>query len=119
MGGATGTAVYHRRALLHVLDDAEMLRNNGQTSTNLAAWALACAWRGMELRYSLSGPIVVTGSDGGDTASLDEELAGQVHRVAQTVRETLDGWRSRPPVTNETGLTELLAYVRRDLRLAA
>ncbi|MBZ3906555.1 hypothetical protein [Streptomyces griseiscabiei] len=77
--------LYHPQALLHV-------HGNGQTiglDSNLTAWALASAWRGMPL-YSFHGPVVVTGRDqhGETTSALDDELAARVHAVAQTVRET-------------------------------
>jgi hypothetical protein len=53
--------VYHRRAVVH-------RHGNGRgigLPQNLAAWALASAWRGMAL-YPLAGPIVITGrTEGG------------------------------------------------------
>ncbi|AYG77989.1 hypothetical protein DWB77_00096 [Streptomyces hundungensis] len=46
---------------------------------------------------------------------LSGRLSGQVRGVCDTVRETVIGWRVRPPVLNEAVLAELLAYIRRDL----
>ncbi|MGW4516391.1 hypothetical protein ACWEO4_31385 [Streptomyces sp. NPDC004393] len=48
-------------------------------------------------------------------AALDDDLAQHTHAVAQTVRETLGEWRSRPPASNEAALNELLAYAARDV----
>ncbi|MEV6400962.1 hypothetical protein AB0M39_40345 [Streptomyces sp. NPDC051907] len=85
--------------------------------SNLGAWSLACAWRGLELPYALYGVVVVTGprlGDGG-VAPLEDLLAQQVHAVAQTVRETVEEWRRRPPASGDAAAQELLAYVRRDV----
>ncbi|MFF3918462.1 hypothetical protein ACFYZB_34300 [Streptomyces sp. NPDC001852] len=49
-------AVYYPRALLHMHGEGQVI-GLGQ---NLAAWALASAWRGMTL-YPLHGAVVVTG----------------------------------------------------------
>lgn len=60
--------------------------------------------------YNLAGPIVVTGrTESWDVAALDDDLAQHVHAVAQSVRETLVEWRTRPPVSNEAAAQELLA----------
>ncbi|MFD7284002.1 hypothetical protein ACFV80_45265 [Streptomyces sp. NPDC059862] len=66
--------------------------------------------------YPVHGPVVVTGraQDGG-VAGLDDGLAQHAHAVAQTVRETLGEWRTRPPASNEAALSELLAYAARDV----
>ncbi|WP_405863545.1 hypothetical protein [Streptomyces sp. NBC_00005] len=48
-------------------------------------------------------------------AGLDDSLAQHAHAVAQTVRETLGEWRTRPPASNEAALSELVAYVARDI----
>jgi hypothetical protein len=76
---------------------------------NITAWALASTWRGLALD-PIHGPVVVTGRahDGG-VAALDDELAQHAHAVAQTARETLRQWRTRPPASNEAALSELLA----------
>jgi DMSO/TMAO reductase YedYZ molybdopterin-dependent catalytic subunit len=62
--------VYHRRAVLHI-------HGNGQKlglPQNLAAWALASAWRGMPL-YPLADPIGVTGRAArGDVTAFDDDL---------------------------------------------
>ncbi|MFF7890255.1 hypothetical protein ACH40F_58595 [Streptomyces sp. NPDC020794] len=109
--GAADEAVYHRRALLQI-------HGSGQSiglQQNLAAWALASAWRGMAL-YPLHGPVVITGrtQDGG-VAPLDDDLAQYARAVAQTVRETLIEWQARHPATNEAAIAELLAYAFRDV----
>lgn len=111
--GTTGTVdqgLYHRRTLLHLHGDG---RGMG-LAQNIAAWALASAWRGMAL-YPIHGPVIVTGRAHGGLAALDDDLAQHAHAVAQTVRETLEEWRTRPPASNEAALSELLAYAARDL----
>ncbi|MEU0899835.1 hypothetical protein [Streptomyces massasporeus] len=108
---ALDQGVYHRRAVLHI-------HGNGQKlglPQNLAAWALASAWRGMPL-YPLAGPIVVTGrTASGDVTVLDDDLVQHAKAVAQTVRDTLSEWRARPPASNEAAVNELLAYAARDV----
>ncbi|WP_345600017.1 hypothetical protein [Streptomyces coacervatus] len=103
--------VYHRRAVLHI-------HGNGLNlgfPQNLAAWALASAWRGMPL-YPLAGPIVITGrTASGEVTALDDDLVQHALAVTQTVRETLGEWRTRPPGSNEAALNELLAYAARDV----
>ncbi|MFF4836974.1 hypothetical protein [Streptomyces sp. NPDC001315] len=103
--------MYHRRVLLHI-------HGNGRAmglAQNIAAWALASAWRGMAL-HPVHGPVVVTGrAQDGAVAALDDGLARHVHAVAQTVRETLAEWRTRPPASNKVALNELLAYAARDV----
>ncbi|GAA2345085.1 hypothetical protein [Streptomyces violaceusniger] len=57
IGDTVDRAIYHRQALLH-------LHGNGagrRLPVNPAAWALACAWRGLDLPYLLYGPVIVTG----------------------------------------------------------
>ncbi|MET9388105.1 hypothetical protein ABZY09_45790 [Streptomyces sp. NPDC002928] len=77
-------------------------------------------------RLARHGPVpdpwagLVTGrAQDGDVAALDDGLAQHVHAVAvavaQTVRETLGEWRTRPPASNEAALNELLAYAARDV----
>ncbi|MFH8737570.1 DUF3846 domain-containing protein [Streptomyces sp. NPDC017964] len=111
VGDAVNTAVYHRRALLHIHDSA-----NRESPLNLAAWTLASAWRGMSL-YPLHGTIVVTGclNEEGDVTGLDEDLVHQAEAVAVTVRETVQRCRERPPMSDEAAAQELLAYAARDL----
>ncbi|GAB1331743.1 hypothetical protein [Streptomyces sennicomposti] len=108
---AVDQGVYHRRALLHIQGDGRA----NTLAQNITAWALASAWRGIAL-YPIHGPVIVTGraQDGG-VAALDDDLAQHAHAVAQTVRETLGEWRSRPPASNEAALSELLAYAARDV----
>ncbi|MEU5298964.1 hypothetical protein [Streptomyces umbrinus] len=108
---AVDQGTYHRRALLHI-------HGNGQQiglPANLAAWALVSIWRGSPL-YPLAGTIVVTGrTASGDTETLNDELAQHVKAVAQTVRETMQAWRTRPPVSNDAAIRELLTYAARDV----
>ncbi|MCE0446825.1 hypothetical protein LT493_26240 [Streptomyces tricolor] len=66
--------------------------------------------RGLDTGWRGNGRSV-----GGAVAALDDGLAEQAHAVTQTVRETLGEWHSRPPVSNEAALAELLAYVARDV----
>ncbi|MFK4227549.1 hypothetical protein [Streptomyces sp. NPDC019890] len=100
---------YHQRAVLHIHGSGRTLA----LPQNLAAWALASVWRGMAL-YPLAGPIVVTGRTAtGDVATLEDDLAQHAKAVAQTVRDTLTEWRTRPPASNEAAISELLAYASR------
>ncbi|WP_395577416.1 hypothetical protein [Streptomyces sp. BK79] len=107
---AVEQGIYHRRAVLHV-------HGNGRQvglPQNLAARALASAWRGMVL-YPLAGTVAVTGrTTAGELTGLDGDLVQHATAVAQTVRETLTEWRRRPPVSNEAAISELLAYATRD-----
>ncbi|WP_331732498.1 hypothetical protein [Streptomyces sp. NBC_00989] len=108
---AVDQGVYHRRAVLHLHGSGRVIG----LDANLAAWALASAWRGTPL-YPLHGTVVVTGrgQDGG-VNPLDDELAQHGHTVAQTVRDTLATWRIRPPASNHAAVDELLAYATRDI----
>ncbi|SNX88479.1 hypothetical protein SAMN06272735_8930 [Streptomyces sp. TLI_55] len=112
--GTTGTVdqgLYHRRALLHIHGEGHA-RRLGQ---NITAWALASAWRGIIL-YPIHGPVVVTGrAQDGELAALGDDLAEHAHSVAQTVRDTLGEWRTRPPASNDAALSELLSYAARDV----
>jgi hypothetical protein len=111
--GAVDQAVHHPRALLHVHGERRVLG----LGENLVAWALASAWRGMSL-YPLHGPVVVTGRrHHGGVAALDDDLAQHACTVTQTVRDTLATWRTRPPVSQEAALGELLAYARSDVAI--
>ncbi|MFD7713847.1 hypothetical protein [Streptomyces sp. NPDC059786] len=106
---AVDQGIYHRLALLHVHGAGRAIG----LEQNLAAWALASAWRGTVL-YPIHGPVVVTGrTRDGEVAALEDGLARHVHTTAQTVRETLGEWRSRPPASSEAALHELLANVTR------
>ncbi|MFI6055668.1 hypothetical protein ACIBCO_36990 [Streptomyces violascens] len=114
VGGGTDAAYYHRSAVMHVHGTS----SRDGMRPNLAAWALACCWRNMELPYLLHGPIVITGpynADGATVGELSTQLTSQVHTVCATVRETVDAWQLRPPASNEAAIAELLAYTRRDL----
>ncbi|MFC0843565.1 hypothetical protein ACFH04_07440 [Streptomyces noboritoensis] len=103
--------VYHHRAVLHLHGSSRALG----LPQNLAAWALASAWRGVAL-YPLAGTIVVTGRTAdGEVTALDDDLAEHVQAVADTVRETLERWRRRPPLSGEAAIGELLAYAARDV----
>ena len=109
--GAVDQGVYHPRALLHIHGDGRAIG----LAQNIAAWALASAWRGMAL-YPIHGPVIVTGrGQDGQAAALGDGLAQHAHAVAQTVRETLGEWHTRPPTSNEAALSELLAYVAQDV----
>ncbi len=111
---AVDQGVYHRRALLHLHGDGQ----RAGLPQNLAAWALASAWRGVAL-YPLAGTIVITGrTETGDVAALDDDMVQHATAVAQTVRETLGEWRTRPPASNEEAISELLAYAARDVASA-
>jgi hypothetical protein len=108
---AVDHGVYHRRAVLHIHGRGQNLG----LPQNLAAWALASAWRGMPL-YTLVGPIVVTGrTTSGDVTALEDDLVQHAKSVAQTVRDTLSEWHARPPTSNEAAVNELLAYAARDV----
>jgi hypothetical protein len=48
-------------------------------------------------------------------ATLEDDLAQHAKAVAQTVRETLTQWRTRPPASNEAAVSELLACASRDV----
>ncbi|MER5696033.1 hypothetical protein ACWDBO_30270 [Streptomyces mirabilis] len=109
--GAVDQAAYHPGALLHIHGEGRLLG----LGENLASWALASAWRGMPL-YPLHGPVVVTGrAHHGGVAALDDDLVQHARTVTQTVRGTLDTWCTRPPVSYEAALRELLVYAARDV----
>ncbi|WP_329437883.1 hypothetical protein [Streptomyces canus] len=108
---AVDHGIYHRRAVLHIHGNG----HNLGLPQNLAAWALASAWRGVPL-CPLAGPVVVTGrTESGDVTSLDADLVLHAKAVAHTVRDTLAEWRARPPASNEAAARELLAYAARDV----
>ncbi|MGW6144260.1 hypothetical protein [Streptomyces sp. NPDC055140] len=67
--------------------------------------------------YPLHGSIVVTGCRHaeGEVTGLDEDLVHQAEAVAATVRETVQRWLERPPVSDEAAAQELLACAVRDL----
>ncbi|WP_438296268.1 hypothetical protein [Streptomyces sp. HUAS TT7] len=114
VGGSAEAAYYHRGSVLHV----PATGSTDGLSPNLAVWALACGWRKVELPYLLYGPIVITGPydvDGAAVSELSDRLTAHVRTVCDTVRETVIGWRTRRPASNEAALSELLAYARRDL----
>ncbi|MGW1870352.1 hypothetical protein ACWCPS_33005 [Streptomyces mauvecolor] len=114
VGGSAEAAYYHRATVLHV----PATGSTDGLSPNLPAWALACGWRKMELPYLLYGPIVITGpydADGAAVGELSDRLTAQVRTVCGTVRETVIGWRTRRPASNEAALSEVLAHTRRDL----
>ncbi|MEU5417884.1 hypothetical protein [Streptomyces sp. NPDC020667] len=103
VGGFAESARYHPGALLYVNAD-------GAKVPNVAAWALACAWRGLDLDYYLYGPVVVTAASTG--SPLTDELMGQVRTAAEAVAEVMAEWHGRSPVSPEAGIRELLAQVR-------
>ncbi|WP_042422318.1 DUF3846 domain-containing protein [Streptacidiphilus anmyonensis] len=112
LGGSPDRAVYHREALLWI-------HGNGAGEglpSNLPAWTLACAWRGLTLDYELFGDVVITGrTSDGDAEALPARLAEQAHTVTATTLETIRRWQQHPPASNEAGLNELLAYAARDV----
>lgn len=102
LGGTVDVGVYHRQALLHVHGGGPTAKD---LPLNVAAWALACAWRGLDIGYGLYGTAVVTGknrSDGGSDAP-DADLAAQVRAVCEAVREVLVEWQTRPPTGGGVG----------------
>ncbi|MFF0094599.1 hypothetical protein ACFYSF_32215 [Streptomyces canus] len=104
-----------RRAVLHIHGNGHDLG----LPQNLAAWALASAWRGIPL-YPLAGPIVVTGrTESGDVTTLDDDLMQHAKAVARTGRDTLAEWHARPSASNEAAAKELLAYAARDVAPAS
>lgn len=112
VGGGANTAVYHRRAHLHV-------HGNGQAEAlpmNLSAWALASVWRRMDIPYGLYGPVVVTGAQ---QAELDEDLADAVRAVCAAVVEICQEWKARPPVGERQARAELLAAARHSVAALA
>ncbi|MER7568913.1 hypothetical protein ABTZ93_39190 [Streptomyces sp. NPDC097941] len=112
---AVDQGTFHRRALMHIHGDGQTIG----LPQNLAAWALASAWRGNPL-YPLAGPIVVTGrTQSGDVTTLDDDLVQHAKAVAHTVRDTLAEWRARPPASNEAAAKELLAYAARGVAPAS
>lgn len=53
---AVDQGVYHPRAILHLHGEERVIGRE----RNLAAWALASAWRGLTL-YPLHGPVILSG----------------------------------------------------------
>ncbi|MEU4896235.1 hypothetical protein AB0B12_26370 [Streptomyces sp. NPDC044780] len=110
IGGNPDRAIYHRQALLH-------LHGNGagtRLPVNPAAWALACAWRGLNLPYLLYGPVLVTGPDTrGAVENLNDSLLAQAEEIARRTAELRMEWSTRPPVSEPAARLELLAYTRR------
>ncbi|MFE3864500.1 hypothetical protein ACFXPT_29195 [Streptomyces goshikiensis] len=103
--GSADTAVYHRRALIHV-------HGNGQAERlplNLSAWVLASVWRGFELPYGLYGTVMVTGPQ---SEALDADLVAEVQAVCAAVAEVRAEWQDRPPVGEHAARAELLATGR-------
>ncbi|MDN3061263.1 hypothetical protein PH213_43620 [Streptomyces sp. SRF1] len=81
---------------------------------NPAAWALACAWRGLDLPYLLYGPVIVTGPDpGGAVETLNNSLLAQAEEVTRTVAELRGQWSTQPPMSEPAARLELLANARR------
>ncbi|WP_407842115.1 hypothetical protein ACE1OC_42955 (plasmid) [Streptomyces sp. DSM 116496] len=112
VGGGADTAVYHRRAHLHV-------HGNWQAENlpvNLSAWALASVWRGIDIPYGLYGPVVVTGPQ---LTELDEDLAEAVRAVCAAVVEIRQEWKVRPSVGEEQARAELLAGARHSVAALA
>lgn len=111
VGGATDAGVYHRQAVLHVHGNGAAAQ---ELQFNTAAWALASAWRGLDIPYGLYGPIVVTGpaeTDGGH-GPLSPEFEAQVRGVCAAVRDVHAEWQTRPPAGETAARAELLAAAR-------
>ncbi|MFD6469540.1 hypothetical protein [Streptomyces goshikiensis] len=105
VGGSADTAVYHRRAVLHV-------HGNGQAERlplNLSAWVLASVWRGFELPYGLHGTVMVTGPQ---SEALDADLVAEIQAVCAAVAEVRAEWQDRPPVGEHAARAGLLAAGR-------
>ncbi|AYV32207.1 hypothetical protein EES41_36230 [Streptomyces sp. ADI95-16] len=105
VGGSVDTAVYHRRAVLHV-------HGNGQAERlplNLSAWVLASVWRGIELPYGFYGTVMVTGPR---SEALGADLVEEVQTVCAAVAEVRAEWQDRPPVGENAARAELLATGR-------
>lgn len=118
VGGDAEAAYYHRSTVLHLHSQGARLH----FPPNITSWALACVWRHMNLGfdYVLHGPVIVTGAygDDGGLGPLPDEFVAQVRTAAATVREAIESWRERSPVSTEAALAEVLAYVQRDLTSA-
>jgi len=97
-------ARYHRQATMYV--DGDGLSR--QRPLNLAAWALASTWRGLEVT-ALYGPVAVTGADPG--TALPRDLADQVRDATTAVNEVLQEWLTRRPISDDAAAQELLAAV--------
>jgi len=118
LGGTVDAGVYHRRALVHVFGEGALAQGR---EFNVAAWALACVWRGMDIGYGLYGTAVVTGPgrDDGGSDALADDLAEQVRAVCAAVREVLVEWRTRPPAGEAAARAEVLAAARHHLGAVA
>ncbi|MEV8063122.1 hypothetical protein AB0P37_43630 [Streptomyces antimycoticus] len=113
IGDTVDRAMYHRQALLHVHGNGAGMR----LPVNPAAWALACAWRRLDLPYLLYGPVIVTGPDtSGVIETLNDRLLSQAEEVARRTKELHLEWSTRPPVSESAARHELLAYARRATR---
>lgn len=84
LGGSPDRAVYHREALLWV-------HGNGageSLPSNLPAWTLARAWRGLTLDHQLFGDVVITGrGPDGDAEPLSADLSAQARRYRDHPRD--------------------------------
>jgi hypothetical protein len=117
LGGTVDAGVFHRRARVHVFGEGALAQGR---ELNVAAWALACVWRGMDIGYGLYGTAVVTGPgrDDGGSDALADDLAEQVRAVCAAVREVLVEWRTRPPAGESVARAEILAAARHHLGAA-
>ncbi|NUK89970.1 hypothetical protein [Streptomyces lunaelactis] len=116
LGGTVDAGVYHRRALLHVHGGGPGEPGRG---FNVAVWALACAWRGLDIPYGLYGTAVVTGPGDGRVAGLEAGLVVQVRAVCAAVRDVLAEWQTRPPAGESAARSELLAAARHQVKATA
>ncbi|SEM78900.1 hypothetical protein [Streptacidiphilus jiangxiensis] len=110
VGGYADQGRYHPEVLLHVASD-------GSPQPNLLAWALASAWRGLDIPYLLYGTVVVTSAVGG--ADLPPGMASHVHAAGEAVSVIAWEWRSRRPASDEAARAELIAGVRHSLSSVA
>ncbi|NUU22431.1 MAG: hypothetical protein HOV68_13090 [Streptomycetaceae bacterium] len=105
VGGQPESARYHRDALLYVDGDGA-----GHQDSNLVAWALASAWRGLDLPYGLAGTVVATGPAEEDP--LPDVLIAQAHAASEAVALFLGRALTRRPASPDALASELLEAVR-------
>ncbi|MFD8984645.1 hypothetical protein [Streptomyces sp. NPDC059564] len=105
VGRPADSAVYHRQAHFHVHGNGA----SGGLPMNLAAWALASQWRGMEIPYGLYEPVLVTGPQ---LSVLGDGVAGEVRAVCAAVAEVRQEWVTRPPAGEGPARAEVLAAAR-------
>ncbi|WP_056791470.1 hypothetical protein [Streptomyces sp. Root55] len=117
VGGPTNTGMYHRQAVLHIHGTGAAAQD---LQFNASAWALASAWRGLDITYGLYGPIMVTGpgDPAGGYGALAPHLESQIHDVCAAVSDVHAEWRTRPPAGEAAARAELLAAARHQVSVA-